>query len=1222
GRVRAPQLVKLIHEVNPTGLEMEPAAERRRYALKSRLQSLLIRTFSDDVAVLPVPEQEDVVALHYRPHHRDACHAVVSELDDDARSLVRLKLDLAGAIQISDPHPGEEPAGRVSRAPDPAAGAPEDPRELLRLGREALEVYDFERGQAYLEEAFSRSSGGAPEALALLAFLIDHMAAYPAAVELKDRLSQAALRDEGVRALLAFAAANVGETTTCRRFIAGTEGHHAAAAWALLGRDALARSDLAQAESCLKTAERLEPGLPELVALGADLVRLKAQLRQPEEEELATLLASEDEEAAARKAEAILNRWPESGSARKAQRDLCARRRAREAQALCRRAEAACAAGQLEAAVAGWRQAAHLGATGLEERIARACSQEEALRRERRIEAVQSALGRTPEPTQLLAYLALEPSERQVVRDRTKLPELDWLEQLRRGSPEKEREPDAHAVAALSRAAKLRPPEATDEVLALLSHHAQRLRRLEVARRLLDEAQRAREEAKAKVAQEHLRAARHALLDGNLDEAIRLASDPKTLTLRAEAATVLDDARARQQRRRRLERYQEALARDDLFEALEIVRETGGSANDQGWEERRAEVARRLREKLAVEAAACPDGVDAPEYSERPLEDSHRALDLDGDHLFLTRTFDRELFLLRFSLSRQKADLFVSMKTPEPIAFPRLVVEGPTLWVIGAKGAALQLSTTSWNVLQWHQAPAFIPDSEVVDEVTLVPGTEFLWILTHRRANGLGEVVRIFKLGQARPIREIRGGWIAPVASPDGTSLVLVHHGEGRLCAPAGNVVRNVPEGVEHVATLAEGHIASLVEEDGDEIELTGFDQQGKVIASTTIRDVVPDSAHLLASSSSAAAAFVLYESDEPSCAAFSLHNQSLRRLWTCSVPANAILAQDVRGMHVALAWPTAKGLRAQVIDRRAPVCPPPDEFPRRSVPWMESQLCCGYPPREDLESVTFELAREAREEPSDIARERLVRSAIDKLREDPVGLLDLATELRSFLLPNDARTVQAFARERFPEHSGVLLDEANQLAGEACWTRVNETLSLLDPGQLDPWGLAHVHHLRGLALYGEGRYEEAAVEMDEAAHVPRSTCALHGWGPWLRFLAYPTERPSEDPAVRFLASIVHADLLLACGDCIQAAAELGDCGAWNALDIQLRARLAHALLLQPDRDPVHRVRKRFAVAAFLHEYGRQPAWPRMLPLGSWSLSQEELASLASRARAWLNGVH
>jgi len=561
GRVRAPQLVKLIHEVNPTGLEMEPAAERRRYALKSRLQSLLIRTFSDDVAVLPVPEQEDVVALHYRPHHRDACHAVVSELDDDARSLVRLKLDLAGAIQISDPHPGEEPAGRVSRAPDPAAGAPEDPRELLRLGREALEVYDFERGQAYLEEAFSRSSGGAPEALALLAFLIDHMAAYPAAVELKDRLSQAALRDEGVRALLAFAAANVGETTTCRRFIAGTEGHHAAAAWALLGRDALARSDLAQAESCLKTAERLEPGLPELVALGADLVRLKAQLRQPEEEELATLLASEDEEAAARKAEAILNRWPESGSARKAQRDLCARRRAREAQALCRRAEAACAAGQLEAAVAGWRQAAHLGATGLEERIARACSQEEALRRERRIEAVQSALGRTPEPTQLLAYLALEPSERQVVRDRTKLPELDWLEQLRRGSPEKEREPDAHAVAALSRAAKLRPPEATDEVLALLSHHAQRLRRLEVARRLLDEAQRAREEAKAKVAQEHLRAARHALLDGNLDEAIRLASDPKTLTLRAEAATVLDDARARQQRRRRLERYQEALAR-------------------------------------------------------------------------------------------------------------------------------------------------------------------------------------------------------------------------------------------------------------------------------------------------------------------------------------------------------------------------------------------------------------------------------------------------------------------------------------------------------------------------------------------------------------------------------------------------------------------------------------------------------------------------------------
>ena len=231
GRVRAPELVKLIHEINPTDLGLPPAAERRRYALKSRLQSLLIRQFPDEIVVSPMPAQEGVVALHYRPHDRDACHAVVSDLDDDARSFVRLQLDLAAEGVTRSGAPAKEAQkGRPRSAPAPASrSAPDDPRQLMRLGHEALEAYDFERAQACFEDAFSRSNGGTPEALALLEFLVDHLAAYPAALEHEARLSQAALRNERVRVLFAFAAANVGDVTTCRRFIAGTEGHHAAA---------------------------------------------------------------------------------------------------------------------------------------------------------------------------------------------------------------------------------------------------------------------------------------------------------------------------------------------------------------------------------------------------------------------------------------------------------------------------------------------------------------------------------------------------------------------------------------------------------------------------------------------------------------------------------------------------------------------------------------------------------------------------------------------------------------------------------------------------------------------------------------------------------------------------------------------------------------------------------------------------------------------------------
>jgi hypothetical protein len=236
----------------------------------------------------------------------------------------------------------------------------------------------------------------------------DHLAVYPAALEHEARLSQAALRDERVRALLAFAAANVGDVTACRRFIAGTEGHHAAAAWALLACLALARSDLSEAETCLAAARRLEPSLlPELVTLAADTSRRKA-------------------EAAARRAEAILQRWPESTSSRKVQRHVEAKQCAREAEALRRRGEEGYAAAQFDHAAAHWRLAAALGAEGLGARIAEASSRAEARLQHQRIQAVEAALSAPASPESLSSYLALDPSERQI----TTWPRLSWTAPL------------------------------------------------------------------------------------------------------------------------------------------------------------------------------------------------------------------------------------------------------------------------------------------------------------------------------------------------------------------------------------------------------------------------------------------------------------------------------------------------------------------------------------------------------------------------------------------------------------------------------------------------------------------------------------------------------------------------------------------------------------------------------------------------------------------------
>src|SRR5262249_9289413 len=119
GRARpnARELLALIHEVNPSGHDLPAKETARRYAQKSRLQTLLIHRFPDEVVVEPSNEP-GVVGLRHRVSGADACHAVVAALDDDARSWVQRQIDLGG---------DEAESGRpLSLHPEEAAGPPSD----------------------------------------------------------------------------------------------------------------------------------------------------------------------------------------------------------------------------------------------------------------------------------------------------------------------------------------------------------------------------------------------------------------------------------------------------------------------------------------------------------------------------------------------------------------------------------------------------------------------------------------------------------------------------------------------------------------------------------------------------------------------------------------------------------------------------------------------------------------------------------------------------------------------------------------------------------------------------------------------------------------------------------------------------------------------------------------------------------------------------------------
>jgi hypothetical protein len=199
GRLRASELVKLIREISPTALELPPDVEHRRYVIKSRLQnqSLLIRKFRGEVAITRSPTEPKVIGLRFCPDNELACHAVVADLEDDARSFVQLQIDLGHTEEENAPSPtglNEPSRRRPKRRADPVpAPSSDNPQQLLELGREALRTYNYEHARTSFEKAFSMSGGGTTEAIALLDFLVDHVAAYADALELSSRLSQPAL---------------------------------------------------------------------------------------------------------------------------------------------------------------------------------------------------------------------------------------------------------------------------------------------------------------------------------------------------------------------------------------------------------------------------------------------------------------------------------------------------------------------------------------------------------------------------------------------------------------------------------------------------------------------------------------------------------------------------------------------------------------------------------------------------------------------------------------------------------------------------------------------------------------------------------------------------------------------------------------------------------------------------------------------------------------------
>jgi hypothetical protein len=1263
--IGARDLAELIQRVNPTDRDLPAAEVARRYRLKNQLQSLLVRRFAGEVEVRA--DREGVALLAHRGSGKSACHAMLAELDEDARSWVQRRLDEAAA-----PEPAMAPADPPARTPvkpmgpvgGHVSGNPVESESLLdgdlsaeallERGHEAMAAYDYELARHAYERALASSGGDTTAAEALLGLLVEHLAAYPEAAALWPRLSPAAKADARIRTLVALAAAYVGETATAHELLRGLTRENdlaaAAEAYLVLARRSLARHDEAgDAAAAHELALARQHGGPSLalLELERELTAQVARRCAPLEVRAVEAYDAGRVDEAEQRAREVLGRWPESRAARALLARIEAQRREARVDALLGRADAAMAARDFAVAIGLLREARALDPASESTRaeIATRLEQAEAAARDQlartRVSEVLALFAQDRLEQGLLAYLGLDAAQRTEVRRTHGAAMLAWLEEM--GAPPAGARAQAavQAVLALARAcaALARDDGHTAEVE--LAAHEKMLRQVPMSRAVQKDAADAIARSERARAGDALTRAT-ALLDAGGDPAEvralvdaidrRWLAEPALATLEALRARL-----ARAESRAAIEaRIERALARGDLLDARDAA-DAGLAQALPGeraeWQRRRDDLNARLRRAWCIHVI--------PGDGRRPMLDRlgmesyslgrGAAVTADGARVVLATSQRRWLFLRLVSTHDTSVEQYVCLRTPAPLWLDTIAVYDGEVTLIGRMGKILRLALDTWDVIAWRDLAAFLGEREVSASKQHMVGTPFLWV--HIMGSGTSSSSLIIDLVRWRVHRTLAN---------TGMPKRIGAHTSGRVLVDGFGVQSGLYDGSgvldpgyrlpEHKLSfeMAAFHPGApgliLVDKSYDSGE-----------ARTRVRWCSPDGAELDAveissvlghgysyHGSDRARGLVFLESPrsftEPELVALATQG-GLRVQYVVPMRSHVALLQDADGVHLFALDDTGAELGLVPIGVE-----PPRLADSGPVQWLTLERthefsCNAVTLASDPHLLAFR--GQYREMDLDDARTAL-RSLRSNRAMDARMWADIVATLAEQHPTEVADEFVAWALKRYPDHADLVLNAAEYRVHRRDWSELPALLSAFDTSQLEPRRIRHLHHLWGVALFEVGRHDEAlAVWTQGAAHAQgeEGACDLQ---PYIEMLA-PMDLDRDEGrmttnAGRVRWSVMAARRCLARGDASGALAAVDRAPVWRADDIQSVAHLADVYLQIGDLGPVGMFHKLLALATF--DARSQPAPELYLfnrlafPDATWS--EEALVALAERVRAWL----
>lgn len=828
-RPEARDLIALIHDVNPTGLGLDRKETARRYALKSRLQSVLVRRFPDDIGALPEPSEPGIVALRYLPLDLNACHALLTELDDDARSRVQHILDTHDDTPQEAKPMGGGASPRLDRRSSPERD--EAPvQTLLAEGAAALEAYDYESARGHFEAALEQSNGARDAARALLSLLVELMAADDDALVIQDKLDASALSDGLVRSHLAVAAARKGDRARALSLIEERGIKLApplvADVLVLLAKNELTLGNLGQAKNDLHRAQEFVGTHPEFAGLLDALTKARTVARGPEESEIAYLFAHGRMREAEERADDLLTRFPESDVARKVKRAIEEQKKLDGARTQLEEARGALESGDEIRARSLLRSALSLGlppkdAAWVEARLAELDHAERLRVEEARLAEALRVLETHDLALGLSLYAELSDTSRIRVTKQFPSPVIGWLDELHAARGGGRAGVAIMAVLALHEAAEL---VSSDPAAALerLTAQDKVLRGFGPAENTRKAAQAALAEQQRRTAQSRVEAARRALVEGDPNSADRISKDV------AEKHLSDDDARAFHEL---CARIQNTLERNALEALLEQQRRRGDSvaalstathlaARSEGaaiervagiCSELRAETRRAFSVRVeSANEAAGPEWnclQDSRIFPKRKWETIFQ--DPEGgpdEFLFvLPQTMGDWVFIRIIDLQSGRVRKRVTLRTPTQLDMMHSMVHDRRLLLAGRRGAFLEIDVNDWAIHQW--CPNFLKTSSsslrdqaehpvlemtlpdvIIEGATISHDGRYLWVnalYTRRLHDESRRMVHIIEIDGLKPIRDMRvpSGdrvYCQSVGGLDRTCMAIVHDDEPR----------------------------------------------------------------------------------------------------------------------------------------------------------------------------------------------------------------------------------------------------------------------------------------------------------------------------------------------------------------------------------------------------------------------------------------------------------